>query len=133
LKFYGVAASEKGGDDMLTIECNGRFLERDKEGFLLHEEDWNDEVAEILAAEEGVTDFGEEKKAIVRFMRDYYDNNRMFPILQAVCREVGQNRECVTDEFIDPMKAWKIAGLPKLDNIDFVTVDGKHYLMQQCC
>ncbi len=119
---------------MLTIECAGKRLSRDEAGFLLHEEDWNDEVAEILAAEEGLIDFDEEKKAIVRFMRDYYHINKAFPLLQSVCRRVGQERNCVKEEFIDPMKAWKIAGLPKPDNIEFVTVDGgKHYLMQECC
>ena len=118
---------------MITIECEGKKLGRDEAGFLLHEEDWNDEVAEILAAEEGVTEFGEEKKAIVRFLRDYYRTYKAFPILQSVCKRVGQERNCVNDEFIDPMKAWKIAGLPKPDNVDFVSVDGKHYLMQECC
>jgi tRNA 2-thiouridine synthesizing protein E len=118
---------------MGTIECEGKKLGRDEAGFLLHEEEWNEEVAEILAAEEGLTDFGGEKKAIVRYMRDYYHANKAFPILQSVCRKVSQKPQCVKDEFIDPMKAWKIAGLPKPDNIDFVTVDGTNYLMQECC
>ena len=118
---------------MITIECAGKKLSRDEGGFLLHEEDWNEEVAEILAAEEGLNGLDEEKKAIVRFMRDYYHANKAFPILRAVCREVGQKRHCVSEEFIDPMKAWKIAGLPKPDNIDFVTFDGSNYLMQECC
>jgi tRNA 2-thiouridine synthesizing protein E len=39
----------------------------------------------------------------------------------------------VNEEFINPMKAWKIAGLPKLDLVEFVAVDGKHYMMQECC
>jgi hypothetical protein len=29
----------------------------------------------------------------------------------------------VNEEFINPMKAWKIAGLPKPDLIGFVSVD----------
>jgi tRNA 2-thiouridine synthesizing protein E len=118
---------------MVTIECYGKQVERDTGGFLLHEEDWNEEVAEILAAEEGLTEFGEEKKAIVRFMRDYYRTYKAFPLLGAVCKHIGQKRTCVNEEFTDPMKAWKIAGLPKPDNIDFVTVDGKNYIMQECC
>jgi hypothetical protein len=31
------------------------------------------------------------------------------------------------------MKAWKIAGLPKLDLVHFVSVDGKHYMLEECC
>jgi len=118
---------------MISIECYGQKIERDAEGFLLHEEDWNDEIAEMLAAEEGVTDFNDEKRAIVNFMRDYYHNYKAFPLLGSVCKRVGMHRRCVNDEFTDPMRAWKIAGLPKPDNIEFVTVDGKNYLMQECC
>ena len=31
------------------------------------------------------------------------------------------------------MKAWKIAGLPKLDGIHFVSFDGKNYRLEECC
>ena len=118
---------------MFDIECNGRKLARDKEGFPLHAEDWNDEVAEILAADEGYEEFNDEKKEIVKFLRSYYLKFNAFPILQSVCKKVGQGRECVTKEFIDPMKAWKIAGLPKPDGIHFVSMDGKNFRMEECC
>ncbi|MEW6520421.1 MAG: TusE/DsrC/DsvC family sulfur relay protein [Thermodesulfobacteriota bacterium] len=118
---------------MYDIECNGRKLARDKEGFLLSPDDWNDEVAEIIAADEGYDDFNEEKREIVKFMRNYYFKFHAFPILDAVCRYTGQERKCLEKEFINPMKAWKIAGLPKPDGIEFVTLDGEHYLMNECC
>lgn len=44
-----------------------------------------------------------------------------------------KKKECLNNEFVNPMIAWKIAGLPKLDGIHFVAVDGKHYKMEECC
>jgi hypothetical protein len=29
-----------------------------------------------------------------------------------MCKNVHQPKNCVTEQFIDPVKAWKIAGLP---------------------
>lgn len=118
---------------MYDIECAGKKLARDKDGFLLHTEDWNEDVAEIIAAEEGFTSFNEEQKEIISFLRSYYLKFNAFPILNAVCKKIGQGRACVNEKFIDPMKAWKIAGLPKLDGIHFITVDGKNFLMEECC
>lgn len=118
---------------MYDIECSGKKLARDKEGFLLHPEEWDEDVAEILAAEEGLAPFNEEQRAIINFLRSYYFKFNAFPILNAVCKRIGQERECVNEKFIDPMKAWKIAGLPKLEGIHFITVDGKNFLMEECC
>jgi len=34
---------------------------------------------------------------------------------------------------IYPEKAWKIAGLPKLDGIHFIPLSGENYAMEECC
>jgi tRNA 2-thiouridine synthesizing protein E len=45
-----------------------------------------------------------------------------------VCKHIhAASRSCVTDEFVDPMKAWKIAGLPKPPQVFFTSFDGKHF------
>jgi tRNA 2-thiouridine synthesizing protein E len=46
-------------------------------------------------------------------MRNYFKQYNAFPILRAVCRNVHQPRNCVREDFIDPIKAWKIEGFPK--------------------
>ena len=34
-----------------------------------------------------------------------------FPIMRFVCKNVHQSKNCINEEFINPEKAWKIAGL----------------------
>ena len=118
---------------MTEIECAGKKVQVDVDGFLIDTEDWDEDIARALAEREGVADFTGEKMEIVKFMRTYYKKFNAFPILNYVCKNIHQPRECVTEEFINPEKAWKIAGLPKLTGIHFVAVDGKHYLLEECC
>jgi hypothetical protein len=46
-------------------------------------------------------------------MREYYVKYNYFPILDSVCLHVHQPKKCVNKKFMHPLKAWKIAGLPK--------------------
>jgi TusE/DsrC/DsvC family sulfur relay protein len=109
-------------------------FEIDEEGFLVNTDIWNEETARILAKQEGVGDLTEEQFAIVKFLRDYYQKFEAFPILNYVCKNLNQSRGCLNEEFLNPMKAWKIAGLPKLDGIHFVSVDsGKNFILEECC
>jgi TusE/DsrC/DsvC family sulfur relay protein len=119
---------------MTAIKEKGISFEIGKEGFLVNMEDWNDETARILAKREGIEDLTEEKLEIVKFLRDYYQKFDAFPILNYVCKNTRQPRGCVNEEFINPMKAWKIGGLPRQDGIHFVSVDsGKNFIMEECC
>ena len=118
---------------MTEIECAGKKVQVDVDGFLIDTEDWDEDIARALAEREGVEDFTDEKMEIVKFMRTYYKKFNAFSILNYVCKNIHQPRECVSEEFINPEKAWKIAGLPKLAGIHFVAVDGKHYLLEECC
>jgi len=119
---------------MTVTKAKEILLDIDEEGFLLDSEDWDEEKARVLAKREGIEDLDDEKLAIVRFLRDYYRKFEAFPILNYVCKNLKQSRDCVNEEFINPMKAWKIAGLPKPDGVHFVSVDsGKTYIMEECC
>lgn len=118
---------------MEKITYAGGSVDIDAEGFLVNLEDWNENVAQALAAREGVRELSEDMLEVIRFMRTYYKKFNAFPILNYVCKNIHQPRECVSEEFMNPEKAWKIAGLPKLAGIHFVSVDGKQYLLEQCC
>ena len=119
---------------MTMIKEKKISFEIDDEGFLADTDDWNEETARILARQEGIDDLTDEKLAIVKFLRDYYYKFESFPILNYVCKNLKQSRGCLNEEFINPMKAWKIAGLPKLDGIHFVSVDsGESFIMEECC
>ena len=84
----------------------------DEDGFLASPEDWSETIARVLAAQEGFGELPEDKLDILKFMREYYRKHRFFPIVRYVCKNVHQPGNCVTEQFMDPVKAWKIAGLP---------------------
>lgn len=118
---------------MASIKYNGRNIDFDKEGFLANQEDWNEDIALIMAYREGLEELSTEQLAIVKFMRGYYRKFHAFPNLNYVCKNIDQPRKCVNDQFINPERAWKIAGLPKQDGIHFISMDGKHFNMEECC
>ena len=115
---------------MSEVTVAGKKIALDKEGFLINQDDWNHEVAREIAKGLGIDDLDEEQLEIIEFMRNYYHKFNAFPILNYVCQHIDQPKQCVNKEFINPMNAWKIAGLPQQDGVHFVTVDGKHYLME---
>lgn len=84
----------------------------DEEGYLVNMSSWDEDVAKAIASNEGIDSLTDEMMDVIRFMRGYYQNYNSFPILNTVCKNVHQPKECVNEEFIDPLKAWKIAGLP---------------------
>jgi len=97
---------------MPVIEHSGIRITLDDDGYLLNYEDWNETIAGALAAQEGVGELTKDKMDILIFMRRYFKEHKFFPIVRFVCKNVGQPRECVTEKFIEPVIAWKIAGLP---------------------
>ncbi|RMG28520.1 MAG: TusE/DsrC/DsvC family sulfur relay protein [Gammaproteobacteria bacterium] len=56
---------------------------RDNEGYLVNPEDWDEEVARELAAEEGI-ELDERYWPILRFMRSYWEENRVAPDVRHV-------------------------------------------------
>ncbi|NOR25625.1 MAG: TusE/DsrC/DsvC family sulfur relay protein [Desulforhopalus sp.] len=113
---------------MSQIDIGNTKIEVDQDGFLSAPEVWNEEIAKALAEHEGIDELNQSKLDIVLFLREYYQKYSSFPILGYVCKKVhAGSRSCITDEFVDPMKAWKIAGLPKPPQVFFTSFDGKHY------
>lgn len=99
---------------MPQIEYEGLKIAVDAEGYLVGGEAWDEKAAHALAANEGV-ELTKDRLDIILFMREYYKKYNFFPILRSVCKNVHQSKDCFSEEFIDPLKAWKIAGLPKPD------------------
>lgn len=88
----------------------------DIEGYLKDYTSWSEEVACYLAEIEGISDecpLSSERMEILKFMRRYYEKFEAFPILRAICKNVGLSKECNYEQFPDPIIAWKVAGLPK--------------------
>jgi tRNA 2-thiouridine synthesizing protein E len=117
-----------------TIELKGKKIQVDENGYLANQDEWNEEVALALASQEGFDSLSAEQMEIIRFMREYYLKYKAFPILNNVCRITHQPKLCVNEQFINPEKAWKIAGLPKQEGVHFVSLDGgRHYIMEAYC
>jgi TusE/DsrC/DsvC family sulfur relay protein len=102
---------------MPIIEYSGVKINVDDEGYLTNMDDWNETVAKALASKEGIEDLTQDRLDIIKFLRDYYIKYNFFPILDSVCLHVHQPHQCMNDKFIHPLKAWKIAGLPKPDDV----------------
>lgn len=93
-------------------------LELNEEGFLAHPEQWNHEVAVRLALEqEGLESLDEKHWALIDFIRAYYLEKGMAPMVRALCQHTGLRlREIYTLFPSGPAKgACKVAGLPKPD------------------
>lgn len=100
---------------MPFIEVSGKRVEIDEEGYLKNFDDWSEAVACAIAEREGVEELTKERMEIIRFIRDYYRQYNFFPILNAVCKNVNQPKDCINEQFLDPVIAWKIAGLQRPD------------------
>lgn len=97
---------------MPEIRCKGMTVRVDEKGYLANYHEWSEEVAGVLAEREGIGKLAPDQMDILKFMRKYYEEHKFFPIVRAVCKNVHQPRDCVTEKFLDPVTAWKIAGLP---------------------
>lgn len=101
---------------MTRLEYSGKKIDVDDEGYLVNFDDWDEEVACALADREGISKdcpLTKERMDILKFIRGYYKNFEAFPIVRYVCKNVHQKQDCGYERFITPMKAWKVAGLPK--------------------
>ncbi|MCX8086208.1 MAG: TusE/DsrC/DsvC family sulfur relay protein [Rhodocyclaceae bacterium] len=105
----------------MAIEVNGKTYETDEEGYLINLSDWNEEVANYLAQQEGIT-MTEQHWEVINFLRDYYNEFQIAPAVRVLTKAIGKklgpekgNSQYLYELFpYGPAKqACKIAGLPK--------------------
>jgi TusE/DsrC/DsvC family sulfur relay protein len=85
----------------------------DEEGYLADFHQWNEKVAKELAQREGIKELSEDQLASLRFIREHYEKYNFFPIVSSVCKYLHKPKGCVQEEFLNPLLAWKLAGLPR--------------------
>ena len=87
----------------------------DAEGFLTDPEQWNDSIAESIAAQNGIGELTDRHWLVVRFMRDRYLATGAAPSIRSLGKESGVSVKELYQLFPKgPAKlAAKIGGIPK--------------------
>lgn len=106
---------------MSTLDVNGKAIEVDEEGYLVNLTDWSDDVANVIARQEGL-DMSDSHWEVVNFLRKYYEEYQIAPAVRVLTKAIGKqlgpekgNSQYLYELFpYGPAKqACKIAGLPK--------------------
>ncbi len=100
---------------MPTFESHGRSYDVDEDGFLQDPALWNDDVAMDFMVTEGVTELTDSHWKVIRYIRDYYLQFGIAPMVRKVCKQTGFSLKEIYELFPSgPAKgACKLAGLPK--------------------
>jgi dissimilatory sulfite reductase related protein len=100
---------------MPQFQAGSITLEVDEDGFIQDPTVWNDEVANALAKTEGVETMGDKHWKLVKYLRAYYLEFGVAPMIRKLCKETGFKLKEVYELFPSgPAKgACKVAGLPK--------------------
>jgi tRNA 2-thiouridine synthesizing protein E len=87
----------------------------DAEGFMTNAEQWNEPIAEAIAAENGIPELTDRHWLVVHFMRNRYLTTGSAPSIRALGRESGVPVKELYQLFPKgPAKlAAKIGGIPK--------------------
>jgi tRNA 2-thiouridine synthesizing protein E len=100
---------------MPTFEWKNVKIEVDEDGFMENPEDWNEDVAYALASTEDVAELTEDHWKLIHYLRDYFQQYGIAPMIRKLCKETGFPLKKVYEMFPSgPAKgACKVAGLAK--------------------
>ncbi|MBI3900262.1 MAG: TusE/DsrC/DsvC family sulfur relay protein [Gammaproteobacteria bacterium] len=73
----------------MPLSFNGKTLETDKEGFLRHRSDWNEDVARLMAQADGC-ELTSAHWEVINFLRAYYDEYKIAPAVRVLVKTIGQ-------------------------------------------
>ncbi|NOY16531.1 MAG: TusE/DsrC/DsvC family sulfur relay protein [Gammaproteobacteria bacterium] len=105
----------------MSIEVNGKTLETDEEGYLSNLNEWEPEVANIMAKLDDA-ELNENHWEVINFLREYYEEYQIAPAVRVLTKAIGKklgkdkgNSKYLYELFpYGPGKqACKYAGLPK--------------------
>ncbi len=100
---------------MVDFQVGDSTIDVDEDGFIQEPDLWNKDVAAALGKTEGVDDITEEHWKVVNFLREYYLEFGVAPMIRKLCKSTGFKLNKIYELFPSgPAKgACKIAGLPK--------------------
>jgi tRNA 2-thiouridine synthesizing protein E len=90
-------------------------IEVDEDGFMQEPDKWDERVALALASTEGVNELTDDHWKVVNYLRDYYQQFGVAPMIRKLCKQTGFKLKEIYELFPSgPAKgACKVAGLPK--------------------
>ncbi|HEX8960115.1 MAG TPA: TusE/DsrC/DsvC family sulfur relay protein [Geobacteraceae bacterium] len=99
----------------MTTSVEGKTLARDADGHLANRAEWNEEVARLLAEEEGIMQLTDRHWAVIRYMQKEFETKGDAPSIRKLTKESGVDTKELYSLFPKgpAKKAAKIAGLPK--------------------
>jgi len=103
---------------MPEITAKGKNIRVNEEGFLVNPEEWDKDIADLLAKEEeGIDALTEDHWAVINYIREYYLEKSLAPMVRKICKTTGFQLKYIFELFPSgPAKgACKLAGLPKPD------------------
>jgi len=105
-----------------TTELAGRTLEFNKAGYLVSFDDWDREIAQALASQEGLA-LTERHWKVIEFLRAYYRIHEIPPSPRVIIQAIGQELSVYgpyTRKHLEALflnggckQACRIAGLPR--------------------
>jgi dissimilatory sulfite reductase related protein len=105
----------------MSIEVNGKTYETDEEGYLADLNQWEPEVATVMAKADD-TELSDAHWEVINFLREYYEEYQIAPAVRVLTKAIGKklgkdkgNSKYLYELFpYGPAKqACKYAGLPK--------------------
>jgi len=100
---------------MPIFEYGDVKLPVDEDGFIEDPNLWNEKIALALASTENVAEMSENHWKVVNYLRKYYLEFGIAPMIRKLCKESGFSLKEIYEMFPSgPAKgACKVAGLPK--------------------
>ena len=98
-----------------SIEILGKTLSVDPDGNLVNVDDWSEEIAGVLAKEEGIPELTDRHWIVINFMRKVYKDTGDAPSIRKITKESGVDTKEMYALFPKgpAKKAARISGLPK--------------------
>lgn len=105
----------------MAYEVDGKSFEHDEEGYLTNLNDWNKDLAGLIAKDEGI-EMTDEHWEVIDFLREYYNEYQIAPAVRVLVKAIkkkfgadkGSNKYLYELFPYGPAKqACKIGGLPK--------------------
>lgn len=84
----------------------------DENGLLVNPDDWNENLALIMAREIGIDQLTADHWKVIHALRKHYDKFGVAPAMHNICRSNGQKSDWVHNLFKTCLDAWRVAGLP---------------------